>query len=125
MGENQKLRRIAFVDIFASDDDFAAIESANLLEMEKEMAQALKTKQNGIITDVTIRIHSVIALKSTVEVKVIALDEEKEVIEDSDFIDEVNDILLNKTLTSYAFVVLQVENEHTCYIENELCLEKE
>lgn len=119
------LRRIAFVDIFASDDDFAAIESADLLEMEKEMAQALKTNQDGITTDVTIRIHSVIALKSTVEVKVIALDEEKKAIEDSDFIDEINDILLNKTLTSYAFVVLHVENEHTCYIENELCLEKE
>ena len=117
-------RRIALIDILASDDDFSYIENANLEEMEEEITKALSLHNDGKNADVTIRIHSVIALRSTVEITVISLDEEPEKIEDSDFIDEVNDILLTKTMTSFAYVTLQVKNEHCCYIENELCLEE-
>ena len=117
-------RRIALIDILASDDDFSYIENANLEEMEEEIKKALSLHHDGKNADVTIRIHSVIALRSTVEITVISLDEEPEKIEDSDFIDEVNDILLTKTMTSFAYVTLQVKNEHCCHIENELCLEE-
>ena len=117
-------RRIALIDILASDDDFSYIENANLEEMEAESKKAFSLHHDGKTADVTIRIHSVIALRSTVEITVISLDEEPEKIEDSDFIDEVNDILLTKTMTSFAYVTLQVKNEHCCYIENELCLEE-
>ncbi len=117
-------RRIALIDILASDDDFSYIENANLEEMEEEIKKALSLHHDGKNADVTIRIHSVIALRSTVEITVISLDEEPEKIEDSDFIDEVNDILLTKAMTSFACVTLQVKNEHCCYIENELCLEE-
>lgn len=117
-------RRIALIDILASDDDFSYIENANLEEMEEEIKKALSLHHDRKNANVTIRIHSVIALRSTVEITVISLDEEPEKIEDSDFIDEVNDILLTKTMTSFAYVTLQVKNEHCCYIENELCLEE-
>ena len=119
----EDIRRIAFIDIFVSDDDYEAVESSNLEEIEEEIKKALTKDLKEKNADATIRVHSVIALRSTVEITVYSLDEDAE-LENSDFIDEVNDILLAKTLTSFAYVTLQVRKEHCSYLENELIIEE-
>ena len=117
--------RQEMIEAAAEQDDELMMKYLDGEELsEEEIKKALSLHHDGKNADVTIRIHSVIALRSTVEITVISLDEEPEKIEDSDFIDEVNDILLTKTMTSFAYVTLQVKNEHCCYIENELCLEE-
>ena len=40
-------RRIALIDILASDDDFSYIENANLEEMEEEIKKALSLHHDG------------------------------------------------------------------------------
>ena len=119
----EEVRRVAFIDIYVSDDDYEAVESSNLEEIEKGIQEALTQDLKEKNSDVILRIHSVIALRSTVEITVYSLEEDIE-FENTDFIDEVNDILLTQTMTSFAYVTLQVKKDHCVYLENELSFEE-
>lgn len=115
----EKKERICFIDVYAQDDDYDAVTHVNLEELEKEISSLLSS--NEAISQCYIRVHSVYATKSTVEVKMISLEEDIDLLNQNDFADQLNDLLVQKMLTFFDLVLFYqpAMNENICYLHNE------
>lgn len=114
--------RICTIDIYAVADDYDYIIQTNLDELEQKINQELSINKDGESAKTIIRLHEVVASSSTVEVKLRAIDEEIDFINDTEIADFINDELVMHTKTSFGFILVTQpgQDENVALLENEI-----
>ena len=114
--------RICTIDIYAIADDYDYIIDVDLKELEDKINLELSINKDGENAKTIVRLHEVVASGSTVEVKLRAIDEEIDFVNDTDIIDFINDELVMHTKTSFDFILITqpANGENVALLENEI-----